>query len=372
LIKVCIFNVQHGDSIVVECDDGQRKHFGVIDSNRESSTGEPPAIRYLRSQGVSELSFVMLTHPHADHFRGLWQILDAFPVKHLYSYPMSTDKARMQAVGDKYVAAAKQSGNPGIASDAKEFARFIITAHKKWKANELEWIEITGPTSRIRPFGFESVTINAILPFSKYRGEYIKLIDSLNADAVQSAKQNTLSIAIEILYQQHRIALCGDATKATWLQDYIRDLDRSDERPNFDIVKISHHGSIFDNDGKVLDNLYSANPKQQQFALISAPGTRHHPSPELLRDLKSRSISPYCTNLSTVCGNNVRYLLDPKSAEPEIVKLLTIYGATPKIGSKQPCQGDICVELSSAGVVVKPQYDHPCLYREGFPFPLLK
>lgn len=369
MLQIWVLNVGHGDSIVLKYVGPTGTSFGVIDSNHDSSSGDPAALKLLRDLGATELSFVMLTHPHADHFRGLLSILDSFTVRTFYTYPMGRDLARLKSAGTKYLDAALLSDCPTVITAAEEFVRIIIAADKKRKLHSMEWLPVEGPTNRIRPFGFAEVTINALLPFKKAKGEYFNALDSNRADSIESELQNVLSIAIDIEYGGQHVALCGDALKRSWI-DHRRELQKANERVSFSVVKLPHHGSAADCDSTVLDYLFESQPgRQRGIAILSAEGSRHHPSPSVLRALRDRGIMPYCTNLSTVCGNNVREVVfADKTLSPELAKVLNIAGARTTDGpARQPCQGHICVTVDPNGeIAVNRQFQNSCTYRGDF------
>ena len=327
-------------------------------------------MRLLRDLNVTRLSFVLLTHPHADHFRGLHTILNGLDVDTFYSFPMRRDMGRLKKAGQRYLDAAMQSGDPQIKADAFEYVKLITVAHGKQQQG-MDWQDLEGPTSRVRPQGFSGVDINAILPFKKVKGEYFNALDANRADAVESPLENSLSVALDIAFGEYRIGLCADATKLAWM-DHRRELQKSGERLSFSIAKLPHHGSAIDCDDNTLDYLYDANsqPTRRRFGLISASGNKHHPAGEVLRKLKDRSVWPYCTNLSVVCGNNIRQMLSSATVDPQVVRWLNVYGSGTNTSIiRQPCQGDICVTIPSQGeATVSRQFDHPCAFRGDFDF----
>src|ERR1700733_6767851 len=84
-----ILNVEHGLSVVVEYQRNGSSRFGVIDSNARS--GETPkALNKLRQLDAQSLSFICLTHPHRDHFSGLFSVIQNFrgKIDAFYSFPM--------------------------------------------------------------------------------------------------------------------------------------------------------------------------------------------------------------------------------------------------------------------------------------------
>jgi len=74
-LKVTFFDVGHGDSAWVHCGEFD----ALIDGGR--ATAVPGVINYLRRENVSSLDVVVASHPHADHIRGLTDVLAAFTVE---------------------------------------------------------------------------------------------------------------------------------------------------------------------------------------------------------------------------------------------------------------------------------------------------
>lgn len=76
-VEFTFFGPGFGESIVVHI---PGIGWGVIDSCQFGSANERfiPPLEYLISQGVDSLAFLILTHPHSDHFNGMDQIVDHY------------------------------------------------------------------------------------------------------------------------------------------------------------------------------------------------------------------------------------------------------------------------------------------------------
>jgi hypothetical protein len=211
--------------------------------------------------------------------------------------------------------------------------------------------------------------INALLPFKKVKGEYYNALDGNKPSSIQSPKQNSLSVALSICYGDHQLALCADATHSSWL-DHQRELAKSSERLSFSAAKLPHHGSAHDCTDSVLDYLFDSSHQNQKIAMISADGSKHHPAESVLNGLKSRSIHPYCTSLSKMCGGNkVHTLVSAASIPKDLLRQINILGAQSPLRRAQPCQGDVCIEIPPAGpVTVQREHNHPCPLRGDFDF----
>ena len=44
-------------------------------------------VSYLEEQGVDQLDYLVMTHPHADHIGGIPQVLEAYPVSQVLIAP---------------------------------------------------------------------------------------------------------------------------------------------------------------------------------------------------------------------------------------------------------------------------------------------
>jgi beta-lactamase superfamily II metal-dependent hydrolase len=96
-LSITLIDVGWGDSIFVESiDDSGTRHLGLVDCN-DYETERSSLIfvkRYLERAGIDHqasrpnFEWVLLTHGHADHARGLKRMLQMFGTKHLW-YPKS-------------------------------------------------------------------------------------------------------------------------------------------------------------------------------------------------------------------------------------------------------------------------------------------
>lgn len=72
-IYVTFEYVGQGDCIIIEWTYGERKRIGVVDCN--SIPGPNPVIQRIVREGYSRIEFIVLSHPHNDHFSGLLPLL---------------------------------------------------------------------------------------------------------------------------------------------------------------------------------------------------------------------------------------------------------------------------------------------------------
>ncbi len=79
-LSVHVLGAAKGESIVLQLPNGR---WGVVDCYARSLN---PTLMFLRESGVEKLEFLCLTHPHDDHYRGMSQILEEFPVAYFWHF----------------------------------------------------------------------------------------------------------------------------------------------------------------------------------------------------------------------------------------------------------------------------------------------
>lgn len=74
LTTVRVLDVGQGDAVLIQQDDAAC----LIDAGTPDAG--PDVVAQLEDAGVEELDFLVMTHPHSDHYGGMPDVLEAFPV----------------------------------------------------------------------------------------------------------------------------------------------------------------------------------------------------------------------------------------------------------------------------------------------------
>lgn len=356
LLSVHILNVGHGDSIVLEHDHAGQKSFAVVDSNAKYGV-TPRALQKLEELGAQSLSFVALTHPHADHYGGLEAILEQYQgrVGAIFTFPVDRSRERLEKLVSKYAESAKNSGSETVQSRAIQFIKFLKLAkeHPVWDAP-------TGLLGIVGVDGFDGLQVKQVLPPSRVKGRYFSEIDSGRLRA-EDDSENELTLALVLEYKGHTILLGGDGTKANWAYQAAR----LGKGFGATVAKLPHHGSGIDCDSEVVDRIFE-NVDGEKIALISANG-RTHPSKAVLTDLHKKGIRPYCTNLSKHCGGGKVAQMPPVTTlQPALGRFIASVADGDGSTIRKPCQGDVSVVIDDDGVRVRRQFENLCPYRNEY------
>lgn len=367
MLKFHILNVGHGDSVVVEFRaDGMEPSFGLVDSNKRG-VEVAPALQLLQRLGATRLAFIALTHPHADHFRGMYEVLQHFgnQVDNIFSFPIDREPKRLTAFATAYAKAYENAENPKDIEIATELLS-ILLHFVQLNERDPRWECPVGDGARMHVPAMPGVDVTLILPDARVKGEFFTAIDR-GQSVLKSDRNNNLSLAIRFQYGGHQVVLGGDGTNENWM--WVRKRTPSQTGKEFgstraSAVKLPHHGSKLDCGPLVLDYLFgmedeTKSAESKRIAIISADG-RSHPAPEVLKDLHRRGIQPFCTGLSKLCSGGIP--LPSISSNVIDQRLVTFVAQVAEPSAKpSPCQGNITLTLDSNGqMTIVPQHNSPC------------
>ena len=100
LFRLDFIDVGQGDSTLIESPNGK---FMLIDAGTSQSARK--VCDYLQSRGVSEIEYLIFTHPHEDHIGGGVKAVENFSVKNV----LMTKKAANSAIYERLIDALLQS-----------------------------------------------------------------------------------------------------------------------------------------------------------------------------------------------------------------------------------------------------------------------
>jgi beta-lactamase superfamily II metal-dependent hydrolase len=363
-----VLNVGHGSSVVVQHRRNDNTSvFGVVDSNVGKTHDEPKALTKLKSLGAKELAFVLLTHPHRDHFSGLRQITQHYrgKIASFYSPPLGTlaqNTQRLKKTITTLQARAAESDDEPVRSSFDEFISILQWGYELVKEGG-EWIECTGDENRLAPPGFADVAIHTILPQPRVKGEIAQMILAGDSSWLgHQAKGNALSLALQLQYAGHSILLGGDGTAKNWgLRRNFEAKTKSTIASHG--VNLPHHGSKYDCTEEVLTQLFGHDDTSSRYAVTSGDGERH-PDVEVIEWLEQNRIKPYCTNLIPRCGSNISKLRAVAGVDPVLAKWIREMSES-RI-HPQVCQGDIKIHIDAGQLSVEPEYHNACGFRGDF------
>ena len=239
-LKLCFIDVGQGDSTLIKTPDGK---FMLIDAGTYESS--PKLCGYLTEMGVSEIEYLVFTHPHEDHIGSGADIVNGFKVKNV----IMTQKQALSATYERLVDAL-------LDSKTRNGTKIIAPS----VSDEYEFSDVS--------------------------------FEVLSADGKNSDTNNS-SIVIRLAYKDCYFMFTGDAERGIE-KDIVKEMSALDKDISCILLKCGHHGS---DTSSCEDFLSAVNP---QVAVVSCglDNSYGHPSTKTLKRLYERDISVYRTDES--------------------------------------------------------------------------
>jgi beta-lactamase superfamily II metal-dependent hydrolase len=263
-----------GESLILRLPDDT---WGVIDCcashpTRAESNG---TWRFLQERGVTELAFLCLTHPHADHYRGMLLLLQRLRVHRFWMFPDAINlTALLRFLHEHGLSSAHRAAD---ARDLEDILRRVRDLRRE-----------SGLKVRFLQLGqrlpSESATIEALTPDGNNLLTFYDALQGFLQSELPAPPphfdRNRLSGALRVAVAGKTWILGADATTPLWeaaLSEY------PPEHFAADIVKVSHHGSE-NAGGEVLWEAFA-----RPVSVITPYRAQRLPRPERVRFFQERS-----------------------------------------------------------------------------------
>ncbi|MEA1928086.1 MAG: ComEC/Rec2 family competence protein, partial [Candidatus Auribacterota bacterium] len=249
-LKVHFIDVGQGDSILIQCPD---KTTLLIDGGKIWCY--PFLEEYLRRAGVEEIDYLIVSHPHGDHYGGLIKILNTFKIDTILV--------------------------SGQVDTTDHYQRFVETI------NKLKDIKYRVARAGNK-YSFGDVKLLIMHPSSR-------LPDSIN----------DCSIIARLTYGEESFLFTGDAEEDAELEAIGRGYNMKST-----ILKVAHHGSRTSTDQYFLSRV----APEEAVICVGENNAYGHPTPQVLRRLKRGGIKTYRTDLD----GTIVYLSNGKEHRVEL------------------------------------------------------
>jgi beta-lactamase superfamily II metal-dependent hydrolase len=257
-LEVIVIGIGFGESVLVKYD---HQSWMIIDSCVMPGQTEPEPVTYLRSLNVdvaSEVRYIVATHWHDDHVRGLSRLVD---ICKSANFVCSTALVQKEFLTLAYAYRALTHTSMGSGVDELIRTMEIIK-------NRGSMIKRVKNDNRIYANEREDVSIWALSPsdkqFDRFLTEILTAIPTKNETMrrATSAKPNSTSVVIQVLCRGISILLGADLEEPGDIGLGWSAITNSTGRPKGRscFFKVPHHGSINGHHEEVWSHMLEPDP----------------------------------------------------------------------------------------------------------------
>jgi competence protein ComEC len=307
-MKVTFKYVGQGDSIILEWEEGGKNFVGIVDCNKDNSSN--PILDYLKNLKNYSFEFLILSHPHTDHFSGILEILEYVETANIpLRYFLHT------------------------CASQKNYLRFSVTSitHKRLlekifiktdslhKSGLLNTLAFVNNFSRSLSLGSNFV-MSFIAPTQSHYDKFNQKAFKNDVLSLNNPDANWLSTMIKIYSRDAMILLTSDVNYDVFWE-FNRKNNPELKGPPLALGQVSHHGSI----DSFFNTFWRVFPRSSSsFGCISVgPNTYGHPGKQVIQELQTFSYTVHQTYPTAVAKSSKPHPLDSVST---VVKPLSAAG----------------------------------------------
>ncbi len=287
-LRVRFVDVGQGDSILVRTPSGKG---WLVDGGPRNQAASAAILAALEAEGMDRLDGIVITHPHLDHFGGLFRVLDRIPVGTVVGNvdaPGTTWRKFRETLDQKGIAYRKAKAGATLSWDPDLSVRVVAARPQE---------ELDRALAEFRAFSDldletlgERMVRSCGEPLSGFAGTRVDLNDH--------------SVVLKVSYGDFDLLLTGDAT-APLEEEMLAQHDLDVE-----VLKVAHHGSRW---SSTLEFVTESTPADS--VIQSGAGNEYgHPHREAVRRLLGAESQVHRNDesgeLVLSAGSNGRYRIE--------------------------------------------------------------
>lgn len=281
-MKVIFKDVGQGDSILLEWEHRSKKKLRIIDCNLKK--GRNSVLDYIRNNNFEEIEFIILTHPHFDHFSGIRSILEYCEQKKIKILRFLHTSFQVP----QYLKSAVKS--PQASSELAKLFKKIkdlwsskkIIQYQSYISDDIKPIEIT-----------DDIKLEVLAPSTIEFDNFItKTFTNAEENSHSNPHGNWLSTVLKIYDNNWYILLTSDVEISALKR--IGYSKKNEFKSNLILCQSPHHGSK-----KNHSNIFWRNLKKNESKVVFSVGKNSygHPSNHVVNKFKSYNYKIFSTNL---------------------------------------------------------------------------
>jgi competence protein ComEC len=318
MLTITFKNVGHGDTIILEWQNDRGKdEIGIVDCNIENclygaAEDSNAVIEHIKTRNYKKIHFMVLSHPHTDHFSGFISLLEFCQKNGIkierFWHTATYNTIFMGEMLNKMAPVNRKKDKYWL----KKLFREIHGLHGSNILGEAGLANSTSSMDLNKKLRIEFLAPSGYDELEKYLNKAFQLNpeEELELRRRNNPAANLLSSVILITSGTWNVLLTSDSTDFTIRRLYHSCFDRLNRRLLF--VQIPHHGS----QDSHFDDFWNKFPNKKEIpVLISAGGKYGLPSKEIIAFFDKNYKEIHSTNFA---GGLIEYFGHPYHKEGEL------------------------------------------------------
>lgn len=337
VVKIAFLDVGQGDTIVISCSD---THEAIVVDCVDARSVQ----NYLKQEQIEHLRGIIITHLHADHYKGVADLLNNC------SEALGLQECEVLACND--IRSPRPRKMPKLQHDADGHSTFYEQPFmgRTSLANLFLWC-------RQNKLKCEPIRVTKrCLPFTGTLAKSLQLVHPYHADydTLKSQGLNNTAVVLRISGPHSSALLTGDLEPSGWQQ-----LQINHPELRSDVLKFPHHGGAWDD--ATTDMLLDAiKPSIVVISVGTVGGEKYqHPNADIFTALSKRpDIRVLCTQATHLCHEQKSVLTERNSVVDRFQAEASRSNQRPILSRDErscPCAGTIIVELGDKARVLLPE-----------------
>jgi len=334
MIRFTFKDVGQGDSVIIEWEKGKEKKIAIIDCNRAYGTN--PVLDYIKKENIQEIAFVLLSHPHLDHFSGFAELIEYSILNNIkinyFLHTANNTPTYWQAAMEGDAATSEALRLLGLIRKAKDIFGMNFhpiqaqTMHPDINLDDDYLIKIIAPTS---------------IQLDKYAK---KIEPPFEEEAGNKPSGNWLATVLKIYSNKHNgfILLTSDSNKETLFYD--------EKKPdifsgNLILAQCPHHGA----EGNYKNAFWKLIKREPKTPIVISVGNNiyGHPAQKVIDNLNKNNYKIFATNEIGALSS-----LKPSLKGKDTSIHLSTFGEIVAASKVDNLNGDKIFEIDSKGNVL--------------------
>lgn len=299
-MRVTFKNVGQGDSIILEWKDKDQNKIGLIDCNTIDRRN--PVADYIKKSTYKEIEFIIMSHPHSDHYSGMLGLLEVIVDKDIKVRHFGHSVFILGKDFFKYLKWMEVG-----TAELKDLQILVTQVNKLRDLKTIMKVDMVVENWQI-PLA-DGITLKCLSPSQLEAEKYMEIVDFEPEKDKKAASKaaNFLSTMFKLSMGEDYYLFTADSEVLTLDRILSEDSHRDLREHTMRIGQLPHHGAEKNHHPAFWEFLKK---DEAPFAVISAGGNLkyNHPRFPVIKSFHDAGYEIHCTNIVNGMADYIEFL----------------------------------------------------------------